>query len=59
MSINDYFEGIPKRIPYVGPAATSAQIQAAHGLLFRYYNKDEVILGKPMKEWLRFAVFIC
>eukprot|EP01025_Chloroclados_australasicus_P015007 TRINITY_DN1712_c0_g1_i11.p1 TRINITY_DN1712_c0_g1~~TRINITY_DN1712_c0_g1_i11.p1 ORF type:complete len:428 (+),score=61.83 TRINITY_DN1712_c0_g1_i11:1211-2494(+) len=25
-------------------------------LLFRYYNPDEVILGKPMKEWLRFSV---
>ena len=23
---------------------------------FKWYNKDEVILGKPMKDWLRFSV---
>lgn len=25
-------------------------------LAFKHYNKDEVVLGKPMKEWCRFAV---
>lgn len=25
-------------------------------LSFKHYNPDEVILGKPMKEWLRFSV---
>jgi xylose isomerase len=25
-------------------------------LSFRYYNPEEVILGKPMKDWLRFSV---
>lgn len=25
-------------------------------LVFKHYNADEVLLGKPMHEWLRFAV---
>jgi xylose isomerase len=25
-------------------------------LCFRHYNPDEVLLGKPMKEWLRFSI---
>jgi xylose isomerase len=25
-------------------------------LSFKHYNPDEFILGKPMKEWLRFSV---
>jgi hypothetical protein len=34
---------------YKGPTSTDP-------LSFRYYNKHEVILGKPMHEWLRFSV---
>jgi len=36
-------------IKYEGP-------DSLNPLAFKYYNRDEVILGKPMKEWLRFAV---
>ena len=36
-------------IKYEGP-------DSLNPLAFKYYNKDEVIMGKPMKEWLRFAV---
>ena len=36
-------------IKYEGP-------DSLNPLAFKYYNKDEVILGKPMKDWLRFAV---
>lgn len=25
-------------------------------LCFRHYNPDEVLMGKPMKEWLRFSI---
>ena len=25
-------------------------------LAFKYYQEDQVVAGKPMKEWLRFAV---
>lgn len=25
-------------------------------LVFKHYNQDEIVLGKPMHEWLRFAV---
>jgi len=28
----------------------------ATALSFRHYNPTEIILGKPMKEWLRFSV---
>jgi xylose isomerase len=44
----EYFPGINK--------ATYKGDKCADPLAFKYYNKDEVLLGKPMKEWCRFAV---
>ena len=43
-----YFEDIPK-IKYEGKGTKNKYA-------FRYYNPEEEILGKPMKEHLRFAV---
>jgi xylose isomerase len=40
---------VPK-IEYVGTSDPKA------GLGFRYYQPDRVVAGKPMKDWLRFAV---
>ena len=39
----EFFAGIG-RIQYEGPESTNP-------LAFHYYNADEVIMGKPMKEW--------
>ena len=39
----EFFPGIGK-IQYEGPESTNA-------LSYHYYNADEVIMGKPMKEW--------
>jgi len=44
----EYFPGISK-LKYEGPDSTNP-------LAFKYYNEDEVLMGKTMKEWLRFAV---
>jgi len=44
----EFFPGIPK-IPFEGPDSTNP-------LAFKYYKPDEVIMGKKMKEWCRFAV---
>eukprot|EP00877_Chromochloris_zofingiensis_P006739 jgi/Chrzof1/2318/Cz11g10240.t1 len=44
----EFFPGIPK-IPFEGP-------DSKNPLAFRYYNASEVIMGKTMKEWLRFSV---
>ncbi len=44
----EFFANIPK-IPYEGPQSTNP-------LAFKYYNPDEVIGGKTMKEQLRFAL---
>lgn len=44
----NYFEAVPK-IQYEGK-------QTKNKFAFRYYNPEEEILGKPMKEHLRFAV---
>lgn len=44
----EFFPEIPK-IKYEGPNSTNP-------LAFRYYNADEQILGKTMKDWLRFSV---
>jgi xylose isomerase len=44
----DFFPTVQK-VEYKGPASTDP-------LSYRYYNADEVILGKKMKDWLRFSV---
>jgi len=45
---DEYFKGIGK-IKYEGPESKNV-------LAYKYYNPEEVILGKKMKDWLRFAV---
>ncbi|KAK9830382.1 hypothetical protein WJX72_011455 [[Myrmecia] bisecta] len=44
----EFFPSI-KRIAYEGPDSTNP-------LAFKYYNAEEVIMGKKMKDWLRFSV---
>jgi xylose isomerase len=46
--MTEYFANIPP-IRYQGPDATEP-------LAFRAYDKDRIVLGKPMAEHLRFAV---
>jgi len=43
----EYFPTVSK-IEYEGPESTNP-------LAFKYYNADEVIMGRPMREWCRFA----
>ena len=43
-----YFPNIPV-IPYEGPASTNP-------LAFKFYNPDQIVMGKPMKEHLPFAM---
>ena len=45
--MKEYFKQGP--IKYEGP-------KSKNPFSFKYYNKDEVIMGKPMKEHLRFAM---
>ena len=45
---NEFFPNIPK-ITY------NPKAKPTDTLVFRHYNADEVILGRPMAEWLRFA----
>ena len=44
----EFFPGVTK-IRYEGP-------DSKNPLAFRYYNADEVVAGRPMREWLRFSV---
>ena len=46
----DLWNNIDK-IEYEGPHKSIKS-----GLFYQYYNPDEVILGKKMKDWLRFSV---
>lgn len=46
--MTDFFPTVQK-VEYKGPTSTDP-------LSYRYYNADEVILGKKMKDWLRFSV---
>ena len=43
-----YFPNIPV-IPYEGPNSTNP-------LAFKFYNPDQIVAGKPMKEHLPFAM---
>lgn len=45
----EYWKGVDK-IQYVGHQDKKS------GLGFQYYNPEEEIMGKKMKDWLRFAV---
>ncbi|XP_078439183.1 xylose isomerase family protein [Wolffia australiana] len=45
---DEFFPGIP-RIKYEGP-------QSRNPLSFKWYNAEEEILGKKMKDWMRFSV---
>eukprot|EP00299_Pterocystis_sp_00344_P013831 c6818_g1_i1.p1 GENE.c6818_g1_i1~~c6818_g1_i1.p1 ORF type:complete len:449 (+),score=92.25 c6818_g1_i1:733-2079(+) len=47
MQTNEYFPAISK-IKYEGPTSKNP-------LAFKHYDESEVILGKTMKEWLRFS----
>ncbi|KAI4375573.1 hypothetical protein MLD38_013427 [Melastoma candidum] len=44
----EFFPGIPK-ITYEGPSSKNP-------LAFKWYNPEEEILGKKMKDWMRFSV---
>ncbi|KAH7688713.1 Xylose isomerase protein [Dioscorea alata] len=44
----EFFPGIPK-IKYEGP-------NSKNPLAYKWYNADEEILGKKMKDWLKFSV---
>ena len=46
--MTDFFAGIPA-VKYEG-------VDSTNEFAFRHYNPDEVLLGKPMKDHLRFAV---
>ncbi len=46
--MSDFFKGLDK-VKYEGPESTNP-------FAFRHYDPDEVVLGKPMKDHLRFAI---
>lgn len=48
LSEEEYFPNVPK-IVYKGENSTNP-------LSFRFYNAEEEIMGKKMKDWLRFSV---
>lgn len=45
----EFFTDVTKPIPYLGPESDDP-------LGFRWYDKDRLVLGKPMVDHLRFAV---
>ena len=46
--MKEYFENVPK-IKYEGPSSKNP-------FSFKYFNSEEMVAGKPMKEHLRFAL---
>ncbi len=48
MAVKEYFPGIGK-IKFEGK-------ESKNPMAYRYYDAEKIILGKPMKEWLKFAM---
>ena len=48
MAKKEYFPGIGK-IKYEG-------VESKNPMAFRYYDPEKVILGKKMKDWLKFSM---
>ena len=48
MAVKEYFPGIGK-IKFEGK-------DSKNPMAYRYYDAEKVVLGKPMKEWLKFAM---
>lgn len=48
MAQKEYFPGIGK-IKFEGK-------ESKNPLAYHYYNADQIVLGKPVKEWLKFAM---
>ena len=48
MATREYFPGIGK-IKFEG-------VESKNPMAFRYYDAEKVILGKPMKDWLKFSM---
>ena len=46
---SEFFPDVSK-IKYVGPESNDP-------MAFKYYNAEEVVHGRKMKDWLRFAVW--
>ena len=46
--MKEYFPTIGK-IPFEGPKSKNV-------LAFHYYDANQKVMGKPMKEWLKFAM---
>jgi xylose isomerase len=46
---DSFFPSLPAMIPFEGEASRSV-------LAFRYYEPERIVMGRPMKEWLRFSV---
>ena len=47
-----FFPEVPTKIEYKGTSDEGT----TDPLCFRYYNPEEVILGKKMKDWLKFSI---
>ena len=47
-SAEQYFSFV-EQVKYEGPDSTNL-------LAFKDYNPEEIVLGRPMKDWLRFSV---
>jgi len=48
MAQKEYFPTI-KKIAYEGP-------ESYNPMAYRYYDAERIVMGKPMKEWLKFAM---
>jgi len=44
----EYFPEVPK-VEFKGADSTDP-------LSFRYYKADEIVMGKPMTQWLKFSI---
>ena len=50
-----YFKGSTEYFPGIGKIRFEGK-QSKNPLAFKYYDENKIVLGKPMKEHLRFAI---
>ena len=51
----DIFKGETEFFPTIGKIQFEGT-GSKNPMAFRYYEADRVVMGKPMKDWMRFAM---
>ena len=54
----DVLNGTKEFFPGIGKIKFEG-VESKNPMAFRYYDADRIVAGKPMKEWMKFAMACC